>query len=73
VDEQQVLEALEKASDYDRGLARLDDEQRGLVKRLREAAGDLSKAAGKKRKRVSSISPPLVLELTNRRPRAHAK
>jgi hypothetical protein len=48
VDEQQVLEALEKASDYEWGLARLDDKKRGLVKRLREAAGDLSKAAGKK-------------------------
>jgi hypothetical protein len=58
---------------HNRGLARLDDKQRGLVKRLREAAGDLSKVAGKKQKHVSSISLPLVLELTNRRPRAHIK
>ena len=70
VDEQRVLEALERASDYERGLARLDDEQRGLVKRLHKAAGDLGKAAGTKRKRVSCISLFLVLELTNRRPRA---
>jgi hypothetical protein len=50
VDEQQVLEALESASDYERGFARLNDEQRGLVKKLHEAAGFLCKAAGKKRK-----------------------
>ena len=55
VDEQRVLEALETASDYEQGFARLDDGQKGLVKRLREAAGDLSIAVGKKRKRVSDI------------------
>jgi hypothetical protein len=48
VDEQQVLDALEKASDYERGLERLDDVQKGVVKKLQEVAGDLSKVVGKK-------------------------
>jgi len=55
VDEQQVLEALESASDYEQGFERLDEGQKGLVKKLREAAGDLSIAVGKKQKRVSVI------------------
>ena len=38
VDEQQVLEVLESALDYEQGLEGLDDEQRGLVKKLCEAA-----------------------------------
>lgn len=61
VGERRVLEALENgAPDYERGFARLDDEQKGLVKKLREAAGDgdpsLGNAVvgvGKKRKRAS--------------------
>ena len=55
VDEQQVLEALESASDYEQGFERLDEGQKGLVKKLCEAAGDLSIAVGKKQKRVSVI------------------
>jgi hypothetical protein len=50
VDEQLVLEALENASDYERGLERLDEEQKSVVRRLREVAGDLAKMVGKKRK-----------------------
>jgi predicted RNase H-like nuclease (RuvC/YqgF family) len=50
VDEEQVLEALEKASDYERGLERLDEAQKGVVRRLWELAGDLSKLIGKKQK-----------------------
>ena len=50
VDEERVLEALETASDYERGLERLDEAQKGVVRRLREVAGDLSKVVGKKRK-----------------------
>ncbi|KAF8219758.1 hypothetical protein L208DRAFT_1417721 [Tricholoma matsutake] len=50
VDEQRVLDALENASDYERGCKRLDETQKGIVRRLREVAGDLSKAVGKKRK-----------------------
>jgi hypothetical protein len=43
VDEQRVLEALEDAPDYEEGIARLDSNQKDVVRRLREAAGDLSK------------------------------
>ena len=52
-DEQRVLDELEAASDYERGLARLDEEGKGIVKALREWAGDLAKAAGNKRKRTN--------------------
>jgi hypothetical protein len=53
VDEQQVLDTLESASDYERGLERLDDGGKAIVKKLREWAGDLAKVAGNKRKRMS--------------------
>ena len=68
MDEQQVLEILEDASDYERGFGRLDEQQKGLVEKLQEAAGELSKVVGKKQKHVSSISSGLQLELTNQRP-----
>jgi hypothetical protein len=48
VDKQLVLEALESASDYEQGLSRLNNKQRGLVKKLYKAAGNFSKVAGKK-------------------------
>lgn len=73
VDEQQVLEALENASDYEQGFAGLSDEQKNTVKRLREAAGDLSKAIGKKRRRESRIFLVLQLELTRHRPRTRTQ
>ena len=50
VDEQQVLDNLEAASDYERGLAWLDENGKAIVKRLREWAGDLVKVVGKKQK-----------------------
>ena len=43
VAKQQVLEKLEEALDYKRGLERLDDEQRGIVQKLQEMASDHSK------------------------------
>ena len=57
VDEQRVLDELEAASDYERGLAQLDDEGKGIVKKLKEWAGDLARGhitqvAGNKRKRM---------------------
>ncbi|OAX33548.1 hypothetical protein K503DRAFT_786421 [Rhizopogon vinicolor AM-OR11-026] len=52
VDEQQALEVLEDASDYVRGFERLDEAQKGAVRNLREAAGDLGKVVGSKRKRT---------------------
>ena len=68
VDEQRVLEALENASDYERAFARLDDEQKAVVKRLHDAAGNPSKVVGKKRRRASGIFAVLRLELTYQRP-----
>ena len=50
MDEQHVLDTLDKASDYDRGLGRLDDKQKGNVKKLQELAGDLTKVVGQKQK-----------------------
>jgi len=52
VDEQQALDILEDSSDYEKGFERLDEAQRGIVKKLREAAGDLSKVVGSKRKHM---------------------
>jgi hypothetical protein len=51
VDEQCILEILESASDYDRGLEQLDEKGKAIVKTLREWAGDLVKATRNKRKR----------------------
>ena len=50
VDEQQALDILEDSSDYERGFERLDEVQKGIVKKLQEAAGDLSKVVGSKQK-----------------------
>jgi hypothetical protein len=51
VEEERVLQDLEQASDYERGLERLDEDGKVIVKQLKEWAGDLMKVAGKKRKR----------------------
>ena len=51
VEEERVLHDLEQASDYERGLERLDEDGKVIVKQLKEWAGDLMKVAGKKRKR----------------------
>ena len=48
--EQQVLDALEKASNYERAVANLDENGQAAVKKLREWAGDLAKTAGNKHK-----------------------
>jgi hypothetical protein len=45
-----VIDFLENASDYNRGMGRLDEKGLEIVKRLRQWAGDLSKMAGNKRK-----------------------
>jgi hypothetical protein len=52
VDEDRILEALEKASDYKQGLERLDKGQKKLVTKLQQAAKAISKSAGKKRMRT---------------------
>lgn len=55
-DEHQVLDVLERASNYESGLGQLNEGQKGVVNKLREVAGDLTKIAGKKRKRACSCN-----------------
>ncbi|KAG6864118.1 hypothetical protein C0991_012352 [Blastosporella zonata] len=50
VDEERVLEALKKASDYERGLEQLTPQQKGLVARLKELGGAVKDSVGNKRK-----------------------
>ena len=51
VDEQQILELLKSASDYEQGLACLDDKGKAIVEKLREWAGELPvKLVGNKQK-----------------------
>ena len=47
VDDQRVLDILEAASDYEKDIGRLNENLKGIVKKLREWAGDTNKAAGK--------------------------
>ena len=51
VDEQRDLDALEAASDYEKEIGRLDENSKGIVKKLQEWAGDTNKAPSKKRQR----------------------
>lgn len=46
IDEQHIIYALESSSDYERGLGCLDEQGKATVKKLREWAGDIAKAAG---------------------------
>jgi hypothetical protein len=74
VDKQLVLEALESASDYEQGLSRLNDKQRGLVKKLYKAIEIFSKVVGKKQKHTSRVSLILCyqwLNLATQRPETH--
>ena len=51
IDKQCILKKLESASDYETGVAQLDDNGKAIVKKLWELAGDsdlLAKVAGKK-------------------------
>jgi len=57
VDEQRILDILESASDYEQGVAQLDDNGQAIVKRLRELASDLpNKVAAKKTEAYTLIS-----------------
>ena len=51
VNEEQVVQDLEEASDYEKGLGRLDAEGRGIVQRLQVLGGGHRTAVGKKRRR----------------------
>jgi hypothetical protein len=46
VDEERVLHDLETASNYKRGLEKLDEDGEAIVKKLREWVGDIMKVAG---------------------------
>ena len=48
VNEEQVVQDLEEASDYEKGLGRLDAEGRGIVQRLQVLGGGHRTAVGKK-------------------------
>jgi hypothetical protein len=58
VEEQCVLDALEEASDYERGVERLDENGKNIVKKLRELAED--QMAGNKRKRMKFYIPQSI-------------
>ena len=55
IDEQCVLEQLESASDYERGVTHLDDKGKAIVKKLKEWAGELPKITGKKCMRMANF------------------
>lgn len=46
IDEELILDALEKASDYEMGVARLDEKGKGIVTKLRKFAGTCGEMAG---------------------------
>jgi hypothetical protein len=50
IDEERVLELLENASNYERGLERLNSKDRGVVQKLQNVGNGV---VGKKRKRES--------------------
>jgi hypothetical protein len=52
VDEQRVLDILELAPDYEKGVEQLDYKGKAIVQKLRELAGDVAKVTGNKRKRM---------------------
>jgi hypothetical protein len=52
VDEEAIIDLLENASDYERGLTRLNSQQKSLVNKLKELGSGIKKVAlaGNKRK-----------------------
>ena len=57
IDEQCIIDTLESASLYDRGLECLDKNGKAIMRQLRELAGDLVKVAGNKRKCTPFLMP----------------
>ena len=58
VDEKHVIDILEEASDYERGVARLDDKGKAIVIKLKEWAGSVAHKvidASRKRKHTSPL------------------
>lgn len=57
IDEQQTLDILESASNYESAVAELDEGQKAIVKKLRQLAGDLApEVPAKKRTRTYFIT-----------------
>ncbi|KAG6894045.1 hypothetical protein C0992_007700, partial [Termitomyces sp. T32_za158] len=58
IDEERVVELLDEASDYERGLEQLDSHQKTIVNKLEELVEETQKVIGpgNKRKRVSQNS-----------------
>jgi vacuolar-type H+-ATPase subunit E/Vma4 len=57
VDKEAIIKLLENASDYERGLTRLNSQQKALVDKLKELSGGIKKVAltGNKRKSIGCI------------------
>ncbi|KAF8263690.1 hypothetical protein EI94DRAFT_1703821 [Lactarius quietus] len=68
VDEDCVLKALEATSDYEHGVSQLNDNQKALVKRLREEAGDIPKVVGAKRKLPERVLQELQAKKRKNKP-----
>jgi hypothetical protein len=62
VEEDCVIETLESASDYERGLGRMGEQEKGVVQKLRELASDITKVAGKKRKCAPGLTLTTILQ-----------
>jgi hypothetical protein len=62
INERCVLEQLESASDYKRGVTHLDDKGKAIVKKLKEWAGELPKITGKKRMHMDDFRCPVAEE-----------
>ena len=60
VDEEAVVVLLENASDYERGLTRLNSQQKSLVEKLKEL-GEKVVLAGRKRKSMRCIFPTKIM------------
>jgi hypothetical protein len=52
VDEDAVVDLLDKASNYDQGLECLNSQQKVLLEKLKELGGGIKKVAGHKRKHM---------------------
>jgi len=55
IDKERILEVLESAPDYERAVAKLDNNGKAIVRKLREWAGADTKVAGNKRKRTHPL------------------
>jgi hypothetical protein len=62
VKEDHAIETLETASDYERGLGRMGEQEKGVVQTLRGLAGDITKVAGEKRKCAPGLTLTTILQ-----------